>query len=218
MTMQHVVFLDLETLPGPERPDPETLTPPGNYKSPDAISKWRAENADKLYRAQALDSMLGRILTIGFAVDDQDPVAMTLGLEAENEADLLRQFENAIIEECGSAPPTWVAFNGYSFDMPWIWRKAIKHGLNYLPRKINFDRYKGNIVDPMRMWHPHDYRGFVKLGDLAAFLGLGTKTDGFDGSMIFDAWQEGRLEEIADYCREDVALVREVFRKLEPWT
>lgn len=212
------VYLDIETLPSPNPPTLETIKAPANYKDPAKIQQYQQEKQEEEWRREALDSMKGSILCIGYQIDDDAPRCFMSGLdEVGDESDLLRNFENAVIEECGRDRPEWVAFNGHGFDMPWIWRKAIKYGLEFLPSMINFDRYRGNIIDPMRLWCPHDYRGFVKLGDLAAYLGIGVKTEGFDGSMVFDAWREGRLEEIAAYCRDDVQLLAAVHKALVPY-
>ncbi|WP_031386505.1 ribonuclease H-like domain-containing protein [Desulfonatronum thiodismutans] len=213
------IFLDIETLPGPNPPALESIKPPSNYRDPVKILQYQQEKQEEEWRKQALDSMRGEILCIGFQVgEDDEPRSFTSGLgEVGDEADVLREFENAVIEECGRDRPEWVAFNGHGFDLPWIWRKSIKYGLEFLPGMINFDRYRGNIIDPMRLWCPHDYRGYVKLGDLAEFLGIGAKTQGFDGSMVFDAWREGRLEEIAAYCRDDVQLLAAVHRALSQY-
>lgn len=211
------VYLDIETLPSPNPPALETIKAPANYKDPAKILAYQQEAQETEWRKEALDSMKGSILCIGYMLDEEEAHSFTVGLDGTEE-EVLRKFENVIIEENGGRVlPDWIAFNGHGFDLPWIWRRAIKHGLDFLPGMINFDRYRGNIIDPMRLWCPHDYRGYVKLGDLAAFLGIGAKTQGFDGSMVFDAWREGRLEEIAAYCRDDVQLLAAVHRALVPY-
>jgi predicted PolB exonuclease-like 3'-5' exonuclease len=40
------------------------------------------------------------------------------------------------------------------------------------------------------------------------------KTQGMDGSCIYDRFREGRHREIADYCMRDVELTREIYYRL----
>ena len=207
-----IIHIDIETLPGESRPDPETLTPPSNYKSPEAIAKWRTENAEKVYRAQALDSMTGRILTIGYAIDDSDPVALTVGMTVETEAEALERLEDVI--DPLPRPIVWAGHNVRAFDLQWLWRRAIRHDCARLAQTIPRERYSKNVIDSMELWAGPDYQARVSLDKVARFLGLGAKTEGMDGSKVFDFWQDGKLEEISEYCLQDVALARDVIRVL----
>jgi predicted PolB exonuclease-like 3'-5' exonuclease len=37
--------------------------------------------------------------------------------------------------------------------------------------------------------------------------------DGFDGSMVADAWRNGEHGKIAEYCQDDVMRVREIHKR-----
>jgi hypothetical protein len=63
----------------------------------------------------------------------------------------------------------------------------------------------------MEMWAV-DFKDYVSLDKIAKFLGLEGKEDGIDGSKVYDMWLEGQLEKIENYCRDDVELVREVYK------
>jgi 3'-5' exonuclease len=215
MTMK--IYCDVETIPSVNPPDPKEIQAPSNYKDPLKIQAYQAEKVDETWRKQSLDSMQGRLACIGWALEDEAPRSLTLKLDAEDERELLVQFENEILENRGGEAITWIGHNFQSFDGVWLRRKAIQNKLLHLPGLISLDRFKGNVLDTMLLWSPHDPRDRVSLDRLARFLGLGGKTEGMDGGMVWDAWQEGCLDEISAYCRDDVALVREVFRKLEQW-
>lgn len=204
------IFIDIETLPGEEMPSIEDLKAraPGNLKKAETIQKWAEENQDAEWRKQALDSMTGRLLCIGFALDDQPPQTLTLGLDADTEKDLLQQFLAKIRTY---SPVTWIGHNVRAFDLPWIWRAALKHGVYELAAKIPRRRYAQEIFDTMEIWGA-DYRDRVSLVRIAEFLDLGGKCGGLDGSKVLDAWQEGRLEEIAGYCAGDVELTRSIYQ------
>lgn len=207
------IYVDIETLPGPSRPNPSEIPAPANYKDPAKIAAYQEQAVEDVYRKQSLDSMQGRILCIGWALDD-GPVKAVIG---EDEKELLTQFENEIIENRDNHLPRWCGHNFQGFDGIWLRRKAIRYGLQWLPRYLKLDRYRGNVDDTMLMWSPHDQRDRVSLGKIAAYLGIEVKSNGLDGSKIYDAWLEGRHDEIATYCKQDVEAVRQVFKILDQY-
>jgi len=51
--------------------------------------------------------------------------------------------------------------------------------------------------------------------DLYGKLKLGRgKTDGMDGSQVWDYWQQGRVDEICEYCRDDCATTLDLLESL----
>ena len=49
-------------------------------------------------------------------------------------------------------------------------------------------------------------------------FGLGGKLNGMDGSMVYPAFQEGRMQDIITYCRDgDVASTAVLFERVAPW-
>jgi hypothetical protein len=210
------IYLDLETLPGPTRPDPSEISAPANYKDPDKIRAYQEAQVEEAYRKQALDSMRGQILCIGYAFDGGPADCLTVGIEAQDEQDALEAFDAEIAKSlvCHDTI-TWIGHNALNFDMLWIWRKAYKYRLYSLLKHIRMDRYRSNIQDTMLMWAGADtYNGKCRLNDIAKFLGCECKTEGMDGSQVYDYWQAGRLDEISAYCKQDVEVTRQVYRIL----
>lgn len=214
----HTCYVDIETIPVGDAIDHRTLTPPGTMKKTETIDAWHTNEAPKIaeemFRKRALDSMAGQILCISWAVNDEEPKCVALA--NLDEGALLQEFEKAI---SSLKSVVWVGHNALSFDMLWLWRRAIKYDLPWLIQGIKLDRYRGNVQDTMLMWggaDPHQNR--CKLADIAAFLGIeGGKLDGIDGSQVYDLWMAGEIDKIAAYCRQDVALVRQVYRRLSSW-
>jgi DNA polymerase elongation subunit (family B) len=208
------IFIDVETIPVGDPVDPMTLTPPGNISKQETIDTWYRDKAPAIaqekFLGRALDSMAGEILCIGYAVNDDPPCCLW-----SNEEEVLRAFEIKIGEIQGQwrEPIKFIGWNINSFDIPWIWRKAIKYGLTTLRGSINRDRNRGNSLDLMLTWAT-DYKNYTKLDDVAKFLGLSGKVGDMDGSKVYDAYLEGRLDDIAAYCRQDIEIVRGVYRKI----
>jgi predicted PolB exonuclease-like 3'-5' exonuclease len=70
-----------------------------------------------------------------------------------------------------------------------------------------------NPYDTMVQWtgSPRDY---VKLDLLAKAFGVPGK-QGMDGSKVYQAWKDGQIKEIAEYCRDvDVPMTRNVYQKM----
>ena len=108
----------------------------------------------------------------------------------------------------------WVGFNLTTFDLNWLRHRAVKYGLRDLSYQLPAERYPRNVFDIRSWWLGPDYRGEGTLDDVAKFFGIEGKTAGMDGSQVFDYWRDGRLDEIAEYCRRDVELTRELHQRI----
>ena len=210
------VFIDIETIPGPEKPKKSEVSPPGNMKKAETIAKWFAEKGEtareELWKKQALESLKGRVICIGFAVEDNPVEALCW----ENEEEMLKGFWSMVQEQNRFGDPVrWVGFNNRSFDMNWLYHRAVKYGMKDLAIQIPRKRYSDSIIDLREVWNGGDWQAKGKQDELAAFLGTHRKTDGLDGSKVFKLWQQGKLEEIASYCKDDVEGVRDMYHKLE---
>lgn len=209
------VYIDIETIPGPNMPPMSEVSPPGNMKKAETIKKWFAENGkeaqEKLWRGQALESLKGRILCIGFAVED-GPVEVLFGEEEK----LFRAFWERIKEQNKFGDNIcWIGFNLRSFDLNWIYHRAVKYGMKDLAIQIPRKRYADSVVDIREVWNGADYQAKGKQDEIAAFLGTKRKTKGLDGSKVFDLWRNEGRTKISAYCCEDVESIRDEYRKLE---
>jgi predicted PolB exonuclease-like 3'-5' exonuclease len=109
--------------------------------------------------------------------------------------------------------PTLISFNGRTFDLPLLELAAFRYGLS-LPGWFNIDgkqydqprnRYNNNVHldlhDVLTNYGASRFNGGLNLA--ANLLGKPGKMD-VQGHMVQDLYNEGRLAEIADYCRCDV--------------
>lgn len=208
------LFLDIETLPAEMTRDEiralATDKVPANYKDPAKIDAWIAENAAKAHAGTALDSMMGRVLMVAWAVDD-GPVSSVYLDDPNDCRPVLDALAGAV---SGTAHTTWIGHNIAGFDLPYL-RHAAFRARHPLAREIPDTRYSNRVRDTMAMWAGTDPRpSYVGLSAIARFLGLGEKAGGMDGSQVYPAWLAGRHDEIRAYGEQDVALVRDVYRVL----
>lgn len=211
--MNKLLFLDIETVCAGDPIDPMSLTPPSIIKKEETKARWYQEEAPgcalELYKKRALDSMQGRILCIGLSWDDEELI-----IHSENELDMMIHLTTIITQLSGKwrTIPTFVGWNVLSFDLVWLWRKAVQYNLKPLRTSINRGP-KGNYIDLMRDWSG-DYRDFRKLSDVAKFLSIEGKLDGIDGSMVYDLYLKGEIEKITEYCMSDVRTCREIYKRM----
>lgn len=213
--MERTVFLDIETIPCQSEEAiaaiRDGITPPANIKKDDSKAKWLEENlADATAEAVAKTSFnpaLGHICTIGWAMDDEEPVAAH-ARTVEEEADVLRAFFASIK---GHHRTTLVGHNLGAFDLRFILCRSVVLGIK-LPPCLPRDPkpWDKTVFDTMTAWA--GARDRISMDNLCRALGLKGK-DGFDGSMVAEAWANGEHDRIAEYCKSDVETTREVWRR-----
>jgi hypothetical protein len=113
----------------------------------------------------------------------------------------------------------FVSFNGRSFDGPFLSVRSAIHGVlpskNLVGRRFEF----AAAVDLMEVL---TFQGAVSRDQTptlhAACVAFGIpspKTQEVHGYTVDDFFRQGRLREIADYCRRDVEATAELFRRLD---
>lgn len=215
--MEHTLFLDIETIPTQSESVladlRASITPPGNIKKPESIDKWMDENLEAATKEAAaktsFNPALGHICTIGWAIDDDEPDAAHASTVAE-EADILRAFFSTL------APAHRYVIVGHNigaFDLRFILCRSVVLGVK-IPRSLPRDPkpWDSTIFDTMTAWA--GARDRISMDNLCAALGLPGK-DGFDGSMVAEAWANGEHDKIATYCADDVRKTRDVWRKFQ---
>jgi 3'-5' exonuclease len=108
--------------------------------------------------------------------------------------------------------PTLVAHHS-QFDVRFIWQRAIILGVKvpawwpHDARPWDTDR----LQDTMTGWAGHGNR--IGLDRLCRALGIEGRGD-IEGSKVWDAVQAGRINNVCQYCDDDVARLRAVHRRI----
>lgn len=211
------LYFDIETLPAIQwMMNPAKLKEygesriPKNYKKPDSIMGWIAENGQRILHETALDWRYGNLLCIGYAVNTS-PVMTTYSFDPTlpiSVYPMLSRLEEALPHEV-----TWVGHNVLDFDLRWLKYLALrmKHPIAKL---IPFGKWTPLVHDTMVMWSGPGIRQHTSLADIAEYLGLEGKGQGLNGSGIFDAWAAGEHDRIRMYCAQDVELTRQIHQRL----
>lgn len=153
-----------------------------------------------------------RIVAISVALRTRDAFRIwSLGDVQAGEAELIQRFYDGI----DKYTPDLVTWNGGGFDLPVLHYRALRHGIvaarywqtgnedqsfrwnNYL------SRFHWRHLDLMDVLSGYQARGRATLQNVALLLGLPGKL-GMSGELVWDAWLEGRVDDIRRYCETDV--------------
>jgi predicted PolB exonuclease-like 3'-5' exonuclease len=134
----------------------------------------------------------------------------SLGTPQDNEAALVQSFYRVIEKYT----PQLVSWNGGGFDLPVLHYRALVHGI---PRPLLGSRRGRPRVqveqlhlalslaapDLMDVLAMYQARANAPLDALAKLCGFPGKL-GMDGSQVWPAFRDGRIDEIRNYCETDV--------------
>lgn len=178
-----------------------------------AVAELAAQRRRQATGSDFLPTHLHRVVAISCALRERDGVRVwSLGAAGDGEAALVKRFFDGI----DKYTPQLVSWNGSGFDLPVLHYRALMHGvvasrywdLGEDDREFKFNnylaRYHTRHIDLMDLLASYQNRAFAPLDEIAQLNGLPGKL-GMDGSKVWDAWREGKIGAIRDYCETDVA-------------
>lgn len=126
---------------------------------------------------------------------------------ASSESDLVKGFFSHLKKNISRL----VSFNGKNFDLPVLKYAAMKHEVEASWLYKLGDKWNNYGQRYSLDWHCDLADAFsdfgasarVKMNELCAAFGLPGKL-GIDGSQVMEMFDQGRLQEIRDYCETDV--------------
>jgi predicted PolB exonuclease-like 3'-5' exonuclease len=188
---------------------------------PAALSDYEvAEFAFQQRRAAGgsdfLQHHLHRVVTISCVLRDASQFRVfSLSEPDAGEAQIIQRFFDGIERYT----PQLVSWNGGGFDLPVLHYRGLIHGVS-APRywdtgegdyadsrdfKWNnyISRYHQRHLDLMDLLALYQPRANAPLDEMAKLMGYPGKL-GMDGGAVWQAWQDGKVAEIRDYCETDV--------------
>lgn len=208
--MNNVLVFDIETIPDLE----------GGRRIYDLDALDDKDTASALFNirrqetgSEFLRLHLQRIVAISVVLRsaDQSIKVWSLGEEESTEKELIQRFYDGVER----FSPQLVSWNGSGFDLPVLHYRSLRHGVS-APRywetgdhdtsfRYNnyLSRYHSRHLDLMDMLALYNNRAFAPLDQVATLLGFPGKM-GMSGGKVFDAYQNGEIRGIRDYCETDV--------------
>lgn len=205
----NVFVFDIETVPDVEGARKI-------YGIDDVDDKGVAEILFYQRRQQAntefLRQHMHRIVAISVVFRSYDRLKVwSLGDEDSSEKELIQRFFDGI----DKYTPTLVSWNGSGFDLPVLHYRMLVNGVvaprywesgdddrdfkwnNYLSR---YHQRHTDLMDVLAGFSP---RANAPLDEMASLLGFPGKM-GMSGAKVWDAYQDGDIQGIRDYCELDV--------------
>lgn len=178
-------------------------------------------NAELFYDRAAIYAEFGKIVCIAFGAiywDEENEMAVRVrSFSGKDEGELLREFRELLGKY--SEGPILCAHNGKEFDFPYLCRRMIIHGIELPPILQMTGKKPWEILhqDTMEMWKYGDYKSYTSLDLLAAVFDIPGSKGEMDGSQVTPVYyeEEGGLEKISRYCREDVVVLAQLYLRLQ---
>jgi predicted PolB exonuclease-like 3'-5' exonuclease len=203
-----ILVFDIETIPDVR----------AGRKILDLKDATDAEVAEAMYAARRektkgsdfLQVHLHQIVAISavLRVGDKPPKVWSMGTPDSDEAEIIGRFFAGVEKH----HPILVSWNGSGFDLPVLNFRAMRHRVSANgfwdtagnAKWNNYhSRYGGMTLDLMDVLSRYQSRAATPLTEVAQLYGWPGKM-GMDGSKVWPAFQEGRIEEIRNYCETDV--------------
>jgi len=184
----------------------------------DDAAVYDAEIADRAARGKGdfMPLYLQRVLVISCVFRNADGLKVHSLVDRESggasqEGRVIQSFFNLIERH----EPQLVSWNGSGFDLPVLHYRGMRHGVvasKYWDmgdddREYRYNNYISrshlrhlDLMDLLAMYQP---KANAPLDAMARLCGFAGKL-GMDGSQVFGAYREGRLDEIRRYCETDV--------------
>jgi len=195
------LYLDIETIPAGEEMR-EILEDIYTRKRK---SKYTPKTFEEFVENTGLDGSYGRIACLSYAINDE-PVKTLSGDEKKMLTDFWQIAKDANL---------FIGFNLMDFDLRFIYQRSVILGIKP-SRDLSFARYRNNpIYDIMCEWSKWNLQNRISLHALSKVLGILSPKEGeIEGKDVAQAYRDGRIKEICEYCEKDVDVTRKIYKKM----
>lgn len=212
------LFLDIETIPAGEKLSLLEVDAPSNYKDEEKILQYKKDKIEEEYLKRSVVTYKSEIICICYAFDDE-PVQsinkLSFNQMLGSEEDIIWKFYQHILSTEQLRKDMQAAIivgHNVMFDIKTITQRFFKYGIHAL-EFATLNAYHPRVFDTMKAFTLGDRQDYVSLDTVAKFLGI-EQTKTMKGSDVYEQYKQGNLQQIVDYCRNDVDLVRKVYNKL----
>jgi len=168
-------------------------------------SKYTPKTFEEFVESTGLDGSYGRIACISYAINNE-PIKTLSGDEKKLLADFWDIAKDVSL---------FIGFNLMDFDLRFIYQRSIILGIKP-SRDLSFARYRNNpIFDIMCEWSKWSFQNKISLHALSKVLGISSPKEGeIEGKDVAQAYKDGRIKEICEYCEKDVDVTRKIYKKM----
>lgn len=218
--MNHLVF-DIETVP--DVAGLRRLHGLDGLSDDDVVAAAKLLRRQKTGGSDFLPLHLQRVVAISVVFRSQDKLQVwSIGDEQSDEPELVQRFFDGIEK----FSPTLVSWNGGGFDLPVLHYRAMLHKIvadrywetgdsdNSFRWNNYINRYHERHSDVMDMVAMFQGRAVAPLDEVASLYGFPGKM-GMSGAKVWDAFKDGEIAAIRNYCETDVLNTWLVYLRFE---
>jgi DNA polymerase elongation subunit (family B) len=195
------------------------------------LTRWAEDHEDFLRRKEggALSPYTGKVIVVAMQNPESGKGGVWYEAPERNEAksadglfDVVGCSEKEMLAEFWDALSNYgrcVTFNGRTFDGPFLSVRSAIHGLT--PSK-NLLGYRYSMETHVDLLEILTFQGAVSrdqtptLHSACVAFGIPSpKSEEMHGYAVGDAYREGRIAEVVDYCRRDVEATAALYKRLE---
>ena len=222
MNLKNILFIDIETVAQTATFEelPERLQPLWEKKA-QYISEKTVSTQESFSDKAAIYAEFGRIIVIGLGYlfyNAENELSLKLkSISGHNEQKVLTDFIQLLTHKFDPKTTLLCAHNGKEFDFPYLCRRMLINEIP-LPEILQISHKKPweiNHIDTMELWKFGDKKSYTSLELLAAVFDIPASKNDLSGDKVNQAYyQENGLERIATYCQKDVAVLAQLYLKL----
>lgn len=217
--LSNILFLDIETVPEQESYEQLDAEMQSLWEQKTQYQRRDEYSAEDFYERAGIWAEFGKIICIsaGYFTLKGDVRHFRVTSFFGEEAKILKDFSQLLSQHFGQPQHVLCGHNAKEFDIPFIARRMIIHGIA-LPDKLNlFGKKPWEVphLDTLELWKFGDYKHFTSLKLLTKVLGIPSSKGDIDGSQVAQVFYlEKDIDRIITYCEKDVIAVAQVFLRL----
>lgn len=207
----HKTVVDIETVGRPLAEFDERFHEPLlRWFDPGAADEMtEAERKAEAERRFSLWGATGRVIVIGLHNPDSGQSRI---LASDDEAGILTEFWELI-----QAFGLQITFNGKNFDFPFLKMRSAVLGVKPSVQ-LDCRRYSRQPhYDLREVLSQFENRRPGGLDFYCSLFGIPSPKQGLSGDQVGEAYREGRLQEIADYCQADVEATGALYQRVKDY-
>jgi hypothetical protein len=188
----------------------EAPSAPSNYKDPEKIAAYIADEKTKQGERCGLDPDLGRITAIGTWATTQDTPIVHLCRNEDHERDVLTMLATTWLQQSKREYCHLVGYNSLKFDWPFLVRRAMYLGV---PLRLELDRFKSPHIDlAERLTH----RGLLPMRSLGFYV---KRLGWTDLSKPLSGAEEARVPQTGLWAELEASVIHDVTatKRLAEW-
>lgn len=219
-SLEHILFLDIETVPEEGSFDQLKPTTQALYAAKTAYKRKQDDlSAEDYYPQAGIWAEFGKIIciSVGYLTHIGRKRQFRVRSYSGDEKELLLGFSDLLNTYFSEPIHRLCAHNGKEFDFPFIARRMLKHQLA-LPKLLQLMGKKPweiQHLDTLELFKFGDYKHYTSLKLLAHFFGIPSPKDDMDGSDVARVYyEENDLKRIVRYCEKDMVTLVQVYLKL----